>query len=247
MLLLVVTVNVPRWIDRHRLETWPMRENSWGPQTQQWLSLWLFASLCWLFNTFFLHKRLSSSALASICTENIPGTGLNYSRPNGITGDKREHAFQAILSTLSRNEMGFCMRNIVVSKHKASLCSTASSSENSRQTEDQLQRWKWGQGGFFSLLLFPKSGFSSGSSPLLSPPFLIPNWEQTQLCKMRETWCQSFVFCKCLAKLSQVVWSKNLLKVSLWQHLWWWKDNLQRLHHFNHTVLLFQWSWNTVV
>lgn len=78
------------------------------------------------------------------------GSGLNYSPANGITGDKREQAFQAILSTLSRNEMGFCMRNIVVRKHKASLCSTASSSENSRQTEDQLQRWKWGQGGFFS-------------------------------------------------------------------------------------------------
>lgn len=97
------------------------------------------------------------------------GSGLNYLQPNGITGDKREHAFQAILSTLSRNEMGFCMRNIVVRKHKATLCSTASSSENSRQTEDQLQRWKRGQGGFFLLLLkllaIPLLPF-----PLLSSP-----------------------------------------------------------------------------
>lgn len=79
------------------------------------------------------------------------GSGLNYSQPNGITADKRELAFQAILSTLSRNEMGFCLRNIVVSKHKATLCSTANSTENSRQTKDQLQRWKGGQGGFFLL------------------------------------------------------------------------------------------------
>lgn len=108
------------------------------------------------------------------------GSGLNYLQPNGITGDKREHTFQAILSTLSRNETGFCMRNIVVSKHKASLCSTASSSENSRQTEDQLQRWKWGQGGFFF------SSFLNQASSLAPTPLLIPNWEQTQLWKMRD-------------------------------------------------------------
>lgn len=68
------------------------------------------------------------------------GLGLNCSQSNAITADKKEHAFQAILSTLSRYEIRFCMRNIVVSKHKASLCSTASSSENLRQTEDQPQR-----------------------------------------------------------------------------------------------------------
>lgn len=145
-----------------RIHEFPKRDND---------SLCGTLCLCADCSTLFcLHKRLSSSALASVCTENIQGTGPNYSKPNGITGDKREHAFQAILSTLSRNEMGFCMRNIVVSKHKASLCSTASSSENSRQTEDQLQRWKWGQGGFFS---------SSSSSLNQASPL-------AQLCKMRE-------------------------------------------------------------
>lgn len=77
----------------------------------------------------------------------IKGSGLNYSQP--ISGDNREHAFQDIPSAMWRNETGRCMRNIVVSKHKATLCSTASSLEDSRQTEDQLQRWKRGQGVFF--------------------------------------------------------------------------------------------------
>lgn len=83
---------------------------------------------------------------------------------------------------------------------------------------------------FLLLLLLPKSGFSSGSA-----------------LQNEGTWCQSFVFCKCFTELSQVVWSKTLLKVSLWQHLWPWNDDLQQLHHFNHTVLLFQWSWTTVL
>lgn len=92
--------------------------------------------------------------------------GLNYSEPNCITGDKSKHAFQAIFSTLQRTEIRFCLRNTVVSTHKASLCSTASPAENSRQTEDQVQRWKQGQGGFFSP---PPAPFSLLSSPLPSP------------------------------------------------------------------------------
>lgn len=112
-------------------------------------------------------------------------SGQNDSQSNGITGDKSEHAFQAILSTLSRNEMGFCMRNIVVRKHKASLCSTASSSENSGQTEDQLQRWKWGLKGVFFSPPPPKIKLLLWLL-LLSPPFLIPNWGQTELWKWRD-------------------------------------------------------------
>jgi len=117
------------------------------------------------YSTHYSHIKIIIISTGFTSHREYMGSDQTYSQLNGMTRDKNELAFQAVLSTLLTNLMGFCMKNMVVSKHKASLCSTASSSENSCQIEDQLQRWKWGQGGFF--LLLPKSGFFSGnSSPL---------------------------------------------------------------------------------
>lgn len=106
------------------------------------------------------------------------------------------------------------MRNIVVSKHKAPLCSIASSLENWRQTEDQLQRWKWGQGGLLSSSSSP-SYYYFPSSPLqiclLSPSVLtsVLSLSQTESGQSSGKWVimmsKRGCGCECLAKLAHVV------------------------------------------
>lgn len=121
-----------------------------------------------------LHTKLLHKDDISGCTDwTLDGKstelGHNCLQPADVSADKRWRAYQAILSRLPRNEIGLCVRNTVVSKHKAPLCFLASSLENWRQTEDQLQRWKWGQGGLLPLPPPPELP-KPASSPLLSSP-----------------------------------------------------------------------------
>lgn len=145
-----------------------MCDVSSGCMTWRWFSLSCCISVT-IVQHFILLSRLSSSELASLHKENVWGQA-SITRSLMVSVEIRENMPFKLFSQPSREmKWGFCMRNIVVSKHKATLCSTASSSENLRHTEDQLQRWKWGQGGFF-LLLLPKIKPLLCSSPLLSSP-----------------------------------------------------------------------------